>query len=180
MRQLVDERVNDERDRVTARRSQRTGPQSQWLRRSEQLVVRNKPLRKFGGAHRRRLRLRIGHQVIPPRYNLAGSVQPRLQILESAGPIVIMLHVVFARPQQLHGNAGFLRYVGGFRHVVVGQTAPKAAAAANHMQRDVIRLHFEKAGYPAPAGAGLLAVGPDLKLAVFVLCGGALGLKRYM
>ena len=105
-------------------------------------------------------------------------IEAGFQILEAAGTIVIVRHIVFARPQQLHGNAGLLRNVGGFHHVIVGETAAETAAAADHVNGHVFVGDSQRLSHQAAAAAGSLAVGPDLELAVFEMRGAILRLKR--
>ena len=77
-----------------------------------------------------------------------------------------MLHIVFARPQQLHRSAHFFRDVGRFRCVVVGQPTAEAAAAADHVQRDRALVDAAGRGSQAARARGNLAARPDLELAV--------------
>ena len=50
-----------------------------------------------------------GDEVIAPGDELARRVDAALEVVEAAGPVEVVLHVVFARPQQLHRHAGLLR-----------------------------------------------------------------------
>ena len=70
------------------------------------------------------------HEVVAPRDELAARVDAALEVVEARRTIEVVLHVVFARPQQLHGNAGLLRDPRRLDHVVVVQPPAEAAAAA--------------------------------------------------
>ena len=62
----------------------------------------------FGGNIRRigeLVALAVADEVIVPRDELAGSVEAGLQVMEPAGPVEVVGHVVFARPEQLDGHA---------------------------------------------------------------------------
>ena len=82
--------------------------------------------------------------MIAPRDDFAGSVDPGLQEVETGGTVVIVVHVVFARPKQLYGNAERFGDVGGFDHVVVGETPAEAAADAGEVNGDVGLLHADR------------------------------------
>ena len=60
---------------------------------------------------------------------LAALVDAARDELEAARTIVVMRHIVFARPEQLHRHADLLGDVSGFSAVVVSQTAAEATAA---------------------------------------------------
>ena len=76
-----------------------------------------------GGSWRRMLAFAVADEVIAPGDDFARSIERGLQEMEAAGTIVVVRHIVFARPQQLHGHAGLFRDVGGLHHVVVIETA---------------------------------------------------------
>ena len=69
--------------------------------------------------------------------SFAVGVDAALQIMEASGTIVIVRHVVLARPQQLHGLAYYLRDGRGFKRVIVGETASESAAGLHQMPGDV-------------------------------------------
>ena len=66
--------------------------------------------------------------------------------MEPGRPIVVVPHVVFARPDDLHGRADRLRDVRGFRRVVRRQPPPEAAADARHLNRHRLARDAEHAG----------------------------------
>ena len=83
--------------------------------------------------------------MIAPGDDLARRVDAGLQVVQAAGTIVVVAHVVFARPQQLHRLAAdLLRDGRGFDHVVVGQPPAEAAARAQQVDRDVAFLDAER------------------------------------
>ena len=131
VRQLVDERLHDEREAVAARRAERSGRHAERHRRDVERVVRDEARREFGpppGA-RRSTRFAERDEVIAPRDELAGRVDAAREVVEAGAAIRIVLHVVFARPQQLDRHAGhLLRDRRRFDHVVVGQAPAEAAA----------------------------------------------------
>src|ERR1019366_3845076 len=95
-----------------ARPAQRTGADAQRLRRLQQRIVGHEALRKLrrpnGSRRHGALALAVSDEMIPPRHHFPRCVQPGLQILEPARTVVVVCHVVFARPQQLHRNPGLL------------------------------------------------------------------------
>ena len=70
-------------------------------------------------------------EVVAPGDQLAGRVDAGLQEVEAAGTVVVVPHVVFTRPQQLHRHADLLRDRRRLDHVVVGEPAAEAAARAH-------------------------------------------------
>ena len=69
-----------------------------------------------------------------PRHELAAGVDAALQVVEAAGTVEVVPHVVFARPQQLHRRpADLLGDARGLGHVVVGQPAAEPAAGLHHV-----------------------------------------------
>ena len=73
----------------------------------------------------------VADEVVVPRHELAGRVDARLQEVEAARPVVVVTHVVFARPQHLHRHADLLGDGGRFAHVVVREAPAEAAADAH-------------------------------------------------
>ncbi len=53
-----------------------------------------------------------------------------LEVVKARRTVEVVLHVVFARPQQLHRHAGLLRDPRRLDHVVVVEPTAEAAAAA--------------------------------------------------
>src|SRR3954468_24619284 len=98
-----------------------------------QRIVRDEALRELGGAHGARrdeaLAVAIADEVVLPRDQLARGVEAGLEVLPAAGAIVVVLHVVLAGPEQLHGDSGLLGEVRGFDDVVVIETTAETAAA---------------------------------------------------
>ena len=128
-RDLVDERLEHERERIAARRAMRTRRHTERHQRRLEVVVRD----KAGGNSTpgiRRVReallalrvVAVADEVIAPRHELAGRIDTSLQEMESSRPIVVMMHVVFTRPQHLDRHTDLLGDGRSFAHVVVGET----------------------------------------------------------
>ena len=123
MSQFVDEGLGHERQRIAMRSAQGTRADPQVDHRSVQRVIRDEGLRELGCSHAAgaddallvAFAIAVGDEVIPPRDHLARRVQAGLQELVPAGTIVVVLHIVFARPQQLDRASHELRDVGRFR-----------------------------------------------------------------
>ena len=81
------------------------------------------------GGRRKVIAIAVADEVIAPRSDLARSVDTALQEVESAGTIVIVRHIVFARPKKLDRDAGSLCDVCRFDHVVVVKRRPKEPPA---------------------------------------------------
>ncbi len=62
-----------------------------------------------------------------------GRVDAAFEVVEAGGPIEVVAHVVFTRPQQLHRDADDAGDPRGFDHVVVAQAPAEAAADAHHV-----------------------------------------------
>ena len=107
--------------------------------------VRDESARELvGGNHRRR----AGDE-IAERDQLARRVEPGLEVVVAARPVLVVGHVVFARPQQLHRHArqpGLRPLLGDDARdladldvVVAVQTAAESAARPHQVQRDLVR-----------------------------------------
>ena len=111
VRELVDERLEDERERVAARRAQGAGRHAERHQRRLEREVRDEARRKLGrpeccaecrrtAAPSPKLTKWFCHATSFP----AASTPP-LRKWKPAGPVEVVTHVVFARPQQLHRRA---------------------------------------------------------------------------
>src|SRR5258706_14877454 len=99
--------------------------------------------------------------------------------MPAAWAIVVVPHVVFARPEKLHRlSANLLRDSRRFDHVVVGEPAAEPAARPLQMDRDVAFLHAERVGDKRASLRRRLRRGPDLELAVLELRGAVLRFER--
>jgi hypothetical protein len=115
-RDFVDERIEDERERVAARRAMRTGRHAERHQRRLEVVVRDEARRELDAGMIRRvgealLALRIvtvADEVVAPGDKLARRIDTRLEEMEAAGTIVVVPHVVFARPQDLDRHTDLL------------------------------------------------------------------------
>ena len=82
--------------------------------------------------------------MIAPRDELARRVDAALEEMEAGGAVVVVRHVVFARPLQVHRHAGRLRDLRGLGDEVVVETTAEAAAHAHHVHGDVGGLEAER------------------------------------
>ena len=147
--------------------------------------LRHERRREFVGsdAGRRRELLAFAEtdEVIAPAVMRPDASTPALKRVEPARPVVVVLHVVFTRPQHLDRRASQLaRDPRGLEHVVVGQTTTEAAADAKDVHLNVRQRNAEHRGHQAAPGLGRLARRPDLELAVLELRRAVLRLERRM
>src|SRR3970282_2154469 len=120
----------------------------------------------------------VADEVIPPRHETPGRVHAGLEEVEPSWPIVVVAHVVFARPQHLHGHANLLRDGSGLAHVVVGQTAAESATGALDVDRDVRFGNTKRARHERAPVGWRLRRRPDLHLAVAPVRRAVLRLER--
>ena len=78
--------------------------------------------------------------------------------MEAARTIVVVRHVIFARPQQFDRDTGRFRDVRRFHHVVVIEPTAERAAGAERVNRDVVLGYAERLRNQIAAAAGLLLV----------------------
>src|SRR5579862_4166540 len=97
---------------------------------------------------------------------LALRVETRLEVMEPAGTIELMLQVLVAIPQQLHRLALQFGYHRRLDHEIAAQAPSKTATAAGHVHRDSVLGYAEGLGDQGTARTGILRRRPDLKLAV--------------
>ena len=74
--------------------------------------------------------------------------------MEADGAVVIVMKIVFPRPQQFYRHADFLGDRGGFEHVIVGQAAAEAATGAAEMNRNVAFGDFQQLRHLATTPRG--------------------------
>ena len=120
------------------------------------------------------------------RDELAGRVEPGLEVVVGRRPVLVVGHVVFARPQQLDRNARQPRRgplvgddlgdAGDLDVVVAHQPASESAAGPDQMHRDVLRRNA--GAQRRMLQAGDLARRPDLEAAVVVVRRRVLRLER--
>ena len=107
--------------------------------------------------------------MILPRDEFAGRVDAALEIVIAECAIVVVMKIVFASPQKFDRRADFLGDRGGFKHVIVGETAAESTAGAAKMNRDIGFGNFQDVGNHLTAASGSLAWRPDFEIAVFVM-----------
>src|SRR5882724_1784252 len=80
--------------------------------------------------------------------------------------VVIVVKIIFTRPEKFDRNADLLGDRRGFEHVVVGEASSESPAGAAKMNGDVAGGNFQNVGYLLPTSFWRLAWRPELKLAV--------------
>src|SRR5579864_1778856 len=171
VREFIDERLHDERDPIAARSAHRAGWHTKRHNRTVRRKVRNEARREFV-----RRNLRAGrelfafaktYKMIAPRHELAGGIHAAFQKVETRWPIKIMVHVIFARPEQLDRRATEdLGNPRPFNHVVVGQPPAEPAAHAWKMNGDVALGDAERLGDLRQPALRRLAGHPHFEFAV--------------
>src|SRR5204863_6995141 len=91
-------------------------------------------------------------EMIPPRDELARRIEAALEVHESRRTICVMMHVVFARPQQLHWAADDFRHPRRFKGVVVRQPPAEATARFHDVPGDVAFLDAERPRHSGASG----------------------------
>src|SRR5215813_4202111 len=99
--------------------------------------------------------------MISPRGEFAGRIHAAFQIVKTDGAVVVVMKIVFARPEKFDRRANFLRDGGRFDHVVVGEAAAEATSGAAKMDGDVCRGNLQDVGDKLAATFGSLAGRPD-------------------
>ena len=145
MGQFINEALNDKRDGIGAGCPEGSGGDAHGDQRQVILVIGDEPRRKLAASHFRTARglgsiIGDRDEMVAPSDDLAVSVNTAREIVPAARPIEVMAEIVFAGPDQLNRCANFASDPRGLDHEIVDQASTKAAAAAGHMDRDVIRL----------------------------------------
>src|SRR2546429_170390 len=96
----------------------------------------------------------------------------------ASGAIVIVVKIVFTRPEELYGNADPFGDGAGFEHVVVGEAAAESAARSLQVNNDVVVGNIQNFGHEQAAIFRRLAGGPKFELAVVVMCKAVFRLHR--
>ena len=115
--------------------------------------------------------------IVAERNELSGRIQAGLEIVVARRTIVVVMQIVFARPQQLHRYArqtslGSLvgNQSGDFRDldvIFVVQPAAEASSGANQMECDILVLNTGR--YCSIEFFRSLARRPDFELPIFVV-----------
>ena len=118
------------------------------------------------------------HEVVTPRNELARTVHAGLEEMKTSGPVMIVAHVVFARPQHLDRNADLLGDGRRLAHVVVGQPPTEASTRVLDVNRDVLLRNVQGCRDELPAPLRRLRRRPDFHHAVAVVRRAVLRLER--
>ena len=100
-------------------------------------------------------------EMVPIRDQIARLVYTGLEEMEARRTVVVVAHIVLARPQHLDRNADLSRDPGGFDRVVVRQAPAEAAATFHDVPGDVALLDAERGHHRArgpPPAAGLAPI----------------------
>src|SRR5690349_14258581 len=98
--------------------------------------------------------------------------------MESARAVVVVMHVVFTRPQHLDRNTNLLGNRARLTHVVVGETTAETAADALQVDRDAGRGDAKRRRNQLAPLLRRLTRRPHFHLAVAEVCGAVLWLER--
>src|SRR6266446_6045964 len=94
--------------------------------------------------------------------------------------VVIVVKIVFTRPEKFDRNADLFGNRCGFEHVVVGEAPSESPSGASKMDSNVTGGNFQNVGYLLPTSFGRLAWRPELKLAVRKMRDAILRFERRM
>ena len=155
MGELVDEAVEDPRENAAAG----SAPRAHWPTGVEHrlvgLVVGDPTAWKLVGAERTTAAgtaaLAEGEEVVLPRDHFALGIDAALQEVQAAGTILVVFHVIFARPRELHGRVHLLGDRSGLDEVVGADAAAETPAGAVEMQNDFLGRDAEHAVHHAGA-----------------------------
>ena len=107
-----------------------------------------------------------------PDDGLPARIEARLQPVDAGGAVLVVLHVVLARPHDLHRGTHRLRRLQGFLDEIQLEAPAEAAAQVGRVHRHLLRRHATDLG-AEPLDARLeLGGGPDVD-AVGAHVGGA-------
>src|SRR6185503_9333603 len=100
--------------------------------------------------------------------------------MKSCGPVEIVRHIVFARPQQLDRDAYRFGDPRSLDHIVVAKTPAKAAANAREVKLDVGGSQASCPGHQVDTGLRSLGGGPDFQLSILEVGSAVLRLQWSM
>ena len=90
------------------------------------------------GGRRKLLALAERDEVIAPGHKFTGRVNTTFKVMKAGGAVMVVVKIIFACPEKLHGNADSFGYRAGFEHVIVGEAPAEAPTGALHMHDDVV------------------------------------------
>ena len=117
-------------------------------------------------------------QMVMPDAQPPVGAEAGAHVMETGRPIVVVPHVVFARPDHLHGRTDRLRQVRGLGGVVRRQPPSEAAADARHLDRHRLARDAEDPGNHLRSGRRHLQRPEDLAAAVVHVRDAVLRLER--
>ena len=152
-REFIDERLDDERDRVAGRSAERSRRDAEGHLRRLEREVRHERLRELVRGHlRARGEARAfaeRDEVVAPGHEVSGAVETALQIVVAAGAEVVETRVVLARPHQLDRNSRLPRDQRCLEHVVPVQAPAEASSHPGQVDRDPVLWDAERLGQVA-------------------------------
>src|SRR6185437_10265529 len=89
---------------------------------------------------------RSGDDAMGPRCDASPRIESTPQPMVRIGAVKIALHIVFARPQELHRGIDFLRDHPRFGGIVPLVPAAEGAATKHHVYGDLARWHTGERG----------------------------------
>ena len=115
-----------------------------------------------------------------PGHQLAGGVQPALELVPPGRAVEALADIVLPGPEELDRRAGLPGDPGGLDHVLIRQAPAESPAAPDQMNRDVLGPDTQGLGHQLPAGLGVLGRCPDLHAAFAIMRRAVLRLEGSM
>ena len=179
--EFIDEAVHDPREDAAAGRAPRPHGPTRVEHGLIRLVIGDPTTREFiaaeGAAAAWTAAFAEGEAVILPSDDFTLGVDAALEEVDTAGAILIVAHIVFARPRELHGRVDLLGDGGGLDEVVSADATAEAAACAVEMEFDFFGRDAEDTVNHPRADRGDLGGRPDLHNPVVPMRRGVLRLK---
>ena len=113
-----------------------------------------------------------------PSDQFARGIDSTLEVMEAAGTVIIVLHVVFAGPDELDWRFHALGDGADFDHVIVIEATSEGAAGAQQMNGDVGFGNAEFLGHEGASAGGKLAGAPDDEFAILIMRAAVAGFER--
>ena len=163
---FVDESLKRKRQRIGPRRAQRAGRHAERHDGDVHLEIRHEARRILSrsdvGAGRKLLAFAEGDTVIAERDQPATCVESTGKLMESARTEHVVMHVVFARPEQFDRHLGFPSDPRGFHQRIVVQAAAEATTGTHHVNGDLIFFQAQRRRDQRASTLRRLRGGPQL------------------